>query len=137
LAQGYHANMEYMERHGMKRARPAELLPGTLRVISVAMDYQPPDAEAAEAVLADSGKAYISRYALGRDYHKVLRGRLKHLGRRIDEAAAGHGHRVFTDSAPVLEKALARNARLGWVGKNTLVLSRDAGSYFFLGEIYT
>ncbi len=137
LARGYHAGMAYMIRHGRKRSRPGELLPGTLRVISVVMDYQPTDARPAGKALADPNQAFISRYALGRDYHKVLRGRLKHLARRIGAVCGGHGYRVFTDSAPVLEKALARNARLGWIGKNTLLLNRSAGSYCFLGEIYT
>ncbi len=136
LQRGYHGELEYMARHGTRRTRPAELVPGTLRVISLRMDYLPADAAEAQQVLDDGRVAFISRYALGRDYHKLLRGRLKHLARRIEEAVGELGYRVFTDSAPVMEKALARNARLGWIGKNTLVLNREAGSYFFLGEIY-
>ena len=136
LEQGRHGEMDYMERHGAKRSRPPELQPGTLRVISLRMNYLP-RAEAAEAVLADGAKAFVSRYALGRDYHKVLRSRLHLLAQRIQEASGSSGHRVFTDSAPVMEVELARKAGLGWRGKHTLLLSREAGSYFFLGEIYT
>ncbi len=136
LDAGHHAGMDYMEKHGMLRARPAELVPGTLSVISLRMDYLPGDTAAARR-LADPETAYISRYALGRDYHKMLRKRLQKLADRIAEAIGPYGYRVFTDSAPLLEKALARNAGLGWVGKNTLVISRKAGSWFFLGEILT
>jgi epoxyqueuosine reductase len=129
--------MDYMERHGTKRSRPAELMPGTVRVIAVRMDYlQEPMADA-HAVLADPRLGYVSRYALGRDYHKVLKGRLRRLVSRIDEIAGPSGHRVFADSAPVLEKALARNAGLGWIGKHSNLISRDRGSWFFLGEVYT
>ena len=135
LAQGFHGEMDYMARHGSKRSRPAELVPGTVRVVSARMSYWP-HARPAQAVLADGKLAYVSRYALGRDYHKVLRGRLQALAQRISEAAP-HGYRVFTDSAPVLEVALAHKAGLGWRGKHTLLLSRQMGSYFFLGEIYT
>ncbi len=135
LAAGFHGEMDYMARHGMKRARPAELVPGTVRVISVRMNYWP-DAERAEAVLADGGRGYVSRYALGRDYHKVLRARLQQLADRIG-AEAPHGHRVFVDSAPVMEVELAARSGLGWRGKHTLLLDRSAGSYFFLGELFT
>jgi len=126
-----------MARHGTKRSRPRDLAPGTARVIAARMDYAPPGIDDAWDVLSDDGRAYISRYALGRDYHKVLRHRLQKLADRIAEATGPFGHRVFTDSAPVLEKALARDAGLGWIGKHTLLLSREAGSWFFLGEIYT
>lgn len=135
LAAGFHGQMDYMHKHGAKRARPAELLPGTRRIISVRMNYLS-SAEDAEAVLADSGRAYVSRYALGRDYHKVVRGRLQSLAERIS-AAVPHDYRVFTDSAPVMEVALAEKAGLGWRGKHSLLLSRASGSFFFLGEIYT
>ena len=125
-----------MARHGVKRSRPAELLPGTVSCISVRMDYWPKDAADAEATLADGSVGYVSRYALGRDYHKLMRTRLQKLCDRIEAVVGPFGHRVFTDSAPVLEKALARNAGLGWIGKHTNLIDRDAGSYFFLGEIY-
>jgi epoxyqueuosine reductase len=132
-----HGEMDYMARHGVARARPAELVPGTLRVISARMNYWPGGARAPDALLADSRKAYVARYALGRDYHKLLRARLAKLAKRIQDAVGTFGHRVFTDSAPVLEVALAAKAGLGWRGKHTLLLTREAGSYFFLGEIYT
>ncbi|MCM8564806.1 tRNA epoxyqueuosine(34) reductase QueG [Thauera linaloolentis] len=135
LEAGFHGEMDYMLRHGMKRARPAELVPGTLRVISARLDYWP-DAAGAEANLADGARAYVSRYALGRDYHKVLRNRLQKLAERI-AAETPHAFRVFTDSAPVLEVELASRNGLGWRGKHTLLLDRGAGSYFFLGEIFT
>jgi epoxyqueuosine reductase len=137
LALGRHGSMAWMARHGTRRSRPAELVPGTVTVISVRMDYLPPDAAPPEEVLADRSRAYVSRYALGRDYHKVLRKRLQQLADRIAAEAGPFGYRVFTDSAPVLEKALARDAGLGWIGKHTNLLARDAGSWFFLGEIYT
>jgi len=136
LARGFHGEMDYMARHGAKRARPAELVPATLRVISARMDYQPAAADA-EATLADRARAYVSRYALGRDYHKVLRTRLQRLADRIESEVGAFGYRVFTDSAPVMEVELAVRAGLGWRGKHTLALTREAGSYFFLGEIYT
>ncbi|WP_036515793.1 tRNA epoxyqueuosine(34) reductase QueG [Nevskia soli] len=136
LADGWHGEMEYMARDPEMRANPAKLRPGTLSAISARLDYQPP-ADAAEANLADGERAYISRYALGRDYHKLMRSRLKKLAERIAVEIGPHGYRVFSDSAPSLEKALARNAGLGWIGKNTLLLTREAGSWFFLGEIYT
>ena len=137
LQAGYHGEMSYMRRHGHKRSRPAELMPGTLRVISCRMNYLPPTAVDAEQVLRDQSLGYISRYALGRDYHKVLRRRLRALARRIERRVGAFGYRVFVDSAPVLEKALGRNAGLGWIGKHTNLLNREAGSWFFLGEIYT
>ena len=137
LGQGRHGEMRYMARHGTKRSRPSELLPGTIRVISARMDYWPRDATDPTALLGDSMRAYVSRYALGRDYHKVLRRRLQDLAGRIEECVGGFGYRAFVDSAPVLEKALARNAGLGWIGKHTNLLSRDAGSWFFIGELYT
>jgi len=135
LASGFHGEMDYMARHGMKRARPAELVPGTIRVISARMNYWP-GAEAAEAILEDRSRAYVSRYALGRDYHKLMRTRLQKLADRI-AGAAPHGFRVFVDSAPVLEVELASRAGLGWRGKHSLLLDRSAGSFFFLGEIMT
>ncbi len=137
LARGFHGTMAYMERHGTKRSRPAELVPGTVRVIAVAMDYATEALTGAHAVLADRRLGYVSRYALGRDYHKVLRSRLRRLASWIEAVAGPGGHRVFVDSAPVLEKALARNAGLGWIGKHSNLIHRDRGSWFFLGEIYT
>jgi epoxyqueuosine reductase len=137
LALGRHGDMAWMARHGTRRSRPAELVPGTLTVIAARMDYLPPEAADPDRVLADPRLGYVSRYALGRDYHKVLRQRLQRLAERIGDAAGPFGYRVFTDSAPVLEKALARDAGLGWIGKHTNLLARDAGSWFFLGEIYT
>jgi epoxyqueuosine reductase len=137
LAAGRHGDMDYMARHGARRARPAELVPGTIRVISARIDYLPPRTRDAAAVLSDSHKAYVSRYALGRDYHRVLRSKLQRLVDRIASAVGEFRHRVFTDSAPVLEVALAAKSGLGWRGKHTLLLTREAGSFFFLGEIYT
>lgn len=137
LDRGWHGEMEYMQRHGTRRSRPQELVPGTLRVISVRMDYLPPGTKDAEDVLADPKLGFISRYALGRDYHKVLRGRLQKLADRIAEQTGPFGYRAFVDSAPVLEKALARNAGLGWIGKHTNLINRHAGSWFFLGELFT
>ena len=137
LAAGHHGEMDYMQRHGTRRSRPHELQPGTLRVISARMDYAPHDLQRAWETLENGERAYVSRYALGRDYHKLLRNRLQKLADRIGEVVGPFGHRVFVDSAPVLEKALARNAGLGWIGKHTLLLNRNAGSWFFLGEIYT
>jgi epoxyqueuosine reductase len=137
LERGYHGEMDYMARHGVRRARPAELVPGTLSVICARLDYRDPQARASADVLADRDRAYVSRYALGRDYHKVLRQRLAGLGQRIEQAVAPLRYRVFTDSAPVMEVELARQAGLGWRGKHTLLLSRDAGSSYFLGEIFT
>lgn len=137
LEQGYQGDMEWMARHGTKRSRPAELVPGTLSIISVRMDYWPPDSADAEMVLNHPELAYVSRYALGRDYHKVLRQRLQTLAQWLQDELGAFGYRVFTDSAPVLEKPIAVQAGLGWMGKHTNVLSREAGSWFFLGEIYT
>lgn len=135
LAAGYNGEMEYMGEHGNKRSRPAELIPGTLRVISLRMDYLPGDTQMAQR-LAQPEKAYISRYALGRDYHKLVRKRVQHFADRIQEAIGPFGYRAFVDSAPVLEKALAQQAGLGWIGKNTLLLNPKAGSYFFLAELF-
>jgi epoxyqueuosine reductase len=137
LALGYHGDMAYMARHQRKRSQPAALVDGTIRVLSARMDYWPAGARAADAVLDDPARAYVSRYALGRDYHKLLRHRLERLARRLRARVGMFGYRVFVDSAPVLEKALARNAGLGWIGKHTNLIARDAGSWFFLGEIYT
>ena len=137
LDAGHHGEMDYMARHGDKRSRPADLQPGTVRVISARMDYAPRGIRGAWDVINDAERGYVSRYALGRDYHKLMRNRLQKLAERIAGVTGPFGHRVFTDSAPVLEKALARNAGLGWIGKHTLLLDRDAGSWFFLGEIYT
>lgn len=137
LEQGFHGAMDYMAKHGSKRTRPAELVPGTVRVISVRMDYRPPETRDSWEVMERGDQAFISRYALGRDYHKVLRARLQSLCDRIAQAIGEFGYRVFTDSAPVLEVQLAEKSGLGWRGKHTLLLSREAGSWFFLGEIYT
>jgi len=136
LAQGFHGEMDYMASHGSKRARPEELVPGTRSVITARLNYRPLAADS-EAVLADGSKAHISRYALGRDYHKVLRNRLQKLAERITAEVGPFGYRAFTDSAPVMEVALAAQAGIGWRGKHSLLLSREAGSFFFLGEIYT
>ncbi|ALN80206.1 tRNA epoxyqueuosine(34) reductase QueG [Lysobacter antibioticus] len=136
LEQGLHGSMDWMARHGGLRARPDELLPGTLRVISVGLDYGRRDDEDAWVTLADGERAYVARYALGRDYHKLMRQRLQRLADRLAELVGPFGHRVFVDSAPVLERALARNAGLGWIGKHTCLIDKDGGSWFFLGEIY-
>ncbi len=136
LADGLYGSMDWMARHGDKRARPAELIPGTLRVVSVGLDYGRRDDDEAWRTLATGERAYVARYALGRDYHKLMRGRLQKLADRIAEEVGPFGHRVFVDSAPVLERALARNAGLGWIGKHTCLIDRDGGSWFFLGEIY-
>jgi epoxyqueuosine reductase len=137
LRAGFHGDMDYMAKHGVKRARPAELVPGTLRVIAARMNYLPAAAAESWSVINAPGQAYVSRYALGRDYHKVLRRRLQRLVERVEAAVGQFGHRVFTDSAPVMEVELAAKAGVGWRGKHTLLLTREAGSYFFLGEIYT
>jgi epoxyqueuosine reductase len=141
LAAGFHGDMAYMAAHGCRRARPAELVPGTVRVISARMDYLPRGAapgwrDDETAALADPQRAVVSVYARGRDYHKVLRARLQSLAERLASAVGPFGHRVFTDSAPVLEVELATRAGLGWRGKHTLALSREAGSMYFLGEIF-
>ncbi|UDM62690.1 tRNA epoxyqueuosine(34) reductase QueG [Pseudoalteromonas piscicida] len=135
LDAGYHGEMAYMAAHGMKRARPAELVPGTQRIISVKMNYLPPDASFARA-LGNKTTAYISRYALGRDYHKVMRNKLKQLGQKIEQEVGTLGFRPFVDSAPVLERQIAEKAGLGWRGKNSLVINKQAGSWFFLGELF-
>ena len=135
LAAGFNGDMAYMARHGTKRSRPAELIPGTVSCLSVRMNYWP-DAQDPVRTLADPQAAYVSRYALGRDYHKVLRARLQTLCERVRTVVGPFGYRVFTDSAPVLEKPLARNAGLGWLGKHTNLIDARSGSYFFLGEIY-
>jgi epoxyqueuosine reductase len=141
LAQGRHGEMDYMAKHGTRRTRPDELIPGTVRVLSARMNYWPPEgpagARAAADALADPHTGYVSRYALGRDYHKVLRNALQGLADDIVARVGPMGYRVFVDSGPVLEKALARNAGLGWIGKHTNLIARDAGSYFFIGEILT
>ncbi|MDE2407072.1 MAG: tRNA epoxyqueuosine(34) reductase QueG [Xanthomonadaceae bacterium] len=135
LGQQLYGSMEWMARHGVLRARPAELLPGTLRVISVGLDYgKNPDA--AWANLREHERAYVARYALGRDYHKLMRNRLQKLAEVVQAEIGPFGHRAFTDSAPVLERALARNAGLGWIGKHTCLIDKDGGSWFFLGELF-
>ena len=136
LERGYHGEMDYMSRHGTLRTRPADLAPGTLRVISVRMDYWPEEAAAPQPVLGNPALGYISRYALGRDYHRVIRPALARFAEAI-AARVPHQYRVFVDSGPVLEKAIARNAGLGWIGKHTNLIAADAGSYFFLGEVLT
>ena len=136
LAAGYHGQMDWMARHGDKRSRPEALVPGTCTVITARMDYLP-EGEDPETVLASADKAYISRYALGRDYHKLMRARLAKLAKHIETQLGRGQYRAFVDSAPVLERALAENAGLGWIGKNTMLLNDKAGSWFFLGEIYT
>ena len=137
LADGRHGEMHYMQRHGSRRSRPAELVPGTLRVISARMDYLPLEPMEAAELLDHESRAYISRYALGRDYHKVLRSRLAKLAKKIEQQVGAFGYRVFVDSAPVLEKALAQKAGIGWMGKHTNLIHDKAGSWFFLGELYT
>lgn len=135
LDAGFHGSMDYMAAHGMKRARPNELVPGTQRVISVKMNYLPPDSGFAKN-LKNTKKAYISRYALGRDYHKLMRNRLKQLGKKIEQEIGDYGFRPFVDSAPVLERQLAEKAGLGWRGKHSLLINKEAGSWFFLGELF-
>jgi epoxyqueuosine reductase len=142
IAKGFHGEMDYMAKHGLKRTRPEELVPRTLRVISARLDYLPANALASDAVLNDSSRAFISRYALARDYHKVMRKKLQTLSEKIATALkdceqTDFSYRVFTDSAPVLEVALAEKAGMGWRGKHTLLINKDHGSWFFLGEIYT
>ncbi|WP_311063698.1 tRNA epoxyqueuosine(34) reductase QueG [Halomonas sp. DWK9] len=136
LAQGYHGEMGFMAKHGTKRTRPDELEPGTQRVISVRMDYLPAEVESAK-VLGQPHRAYVSRYALGRDYHKLMRKRLAQLAKYIEQEVGNFGFRAFVDSAPVMERALAQKAGLGWFGKNAMLLNPKAGSLFFLGELYT
>ncbi len=137
LDQAMHGDMAYMQQHGSKRSRPAELIPGTIRIISVRMDYMPDDGEDPEVVLNNPQQAYVSRYATGRDYHKIIRNRLQKLAEKISEITGEFGYRAFTDSAPVLEKAIARNSGLGWIGKHSNLINPKTGSWFFLGEIYT
>lgn len=137
LNDGFHGEMEYMQRHGTKRSRPAMLEPGTFRIVSVRLDYFPPEAADANSVLSSSQLGYVSRYALGRDYHKVLRQRLQKLANKITDKTGKFSYRAFTDSAPVLEKAIAEKAGLGWIGKHSNLLSETAGSWFFLGELFT
>jgi len=137
LDSGLHGEMDWMQRHGTKRTRPDELHTGTLRIISVRMDYRPEPSHDAWDIINNSEKAFVSRYALGRDYHKLLRQRLQKLATKMSEAIGEFGYRVFVDSAPVMEKPLAEKAGLGWIGKHTNLIHRDAGSWFFLGEIYT
>ncbi len=137
LGEGMHGSMDYMERHGTKRSRPQELVPGTVSIISARMPYLPAHAADAEDTLADHDAAYIARYALGRDYHKLMRKRLQKLAARIEKDVGPFGYRAFADSAPVLEKAIAERAGLGWIGKHSVLIDRDAGSWFFLGELFT
>lgn len=141
LSKGYAGEMNYLSAHGIKRSQPAELIPGTERVICFRLDYLTDGAKPEDIIVTDR-KAYIARYSLGRDYHKVIRHKLKRIWQKIEAYLEEQGlppadGRVFTDSAPVLEKALAQKAGLGWIGKNTLLMNRTAGSWFFLGEIYT
>ncbi|HSA71451.1 MAG TPA: tRNA epoxyqueuosine(34) reductase QueG [Burkholderiales bacterium] len=137
LGRGYHGEMDYMARHGASRAQPAAILPGTVRVIAARMNYRPQQVRESWAVVRERSRAFVSRYAMGRDYHIVIRKRLQRLADRIGAAVEGFRYRAFTDSAPVMEVELARKAGLGWRGKHTLLLDREAGSYFFLGELYT
>ncbi len=141
LTNKFHGDMEWMQRHGNKRTRPAELEPGTISIISVRMNYRPLQTHDPIMILNHPERAYISRYALGRDYHKMMRKRLQKLAKKIEESLSsqqtGFNYRVFVDSAPVMEKPIAAKAGLGWVGKHTNILNQDAGSWFFLGEIYT
>jgi epoxyqueuosine reductase len=137
LSKGFHGDMSYMQRHGTRRSRPQELEPGTIRVISARMDYLPESAADIEVLLEEPSKGVVSRYALGRDYHKLMRKRLQKLAARIEAHSGPFGYRVFVDSAPVLEKALAEKAGLGWIGKHSNLINKQAGSWFFLGEIYT
>jgi epoxyqueuosine reductase len=136
LGRDYHGSMDYMQKHGSKRSRPAELVPGTARVLCLRMDYLATDTQPME-ILDNSDKAYISRYTLGRDYHKLVRKRLAQLAQRIQAAAEAGQFRAFVDSAPILERAFAEKAGLGWIAKNTMLINSDAGSWFFLGEIFT
>ncbi len=137
LNEGCHGAMRYMTLHGTRRSRPQELIPGTVRVISARMDYLPGQVAPSDTVLGDPALGFISRYALGRDYHKVMRARLQKLADRIEAAVGTLRYRVFSDSAPVLEKPLAEKAGLGWLGRHTNLINKSAGSWFFLGEIYT
>jgi len=137
LKAGFHGEMDYMARHGELRTHPEQLVPGTIRVISVRMDYWPEHSVEPWSVLNNDNLGFVSRYALGRDYHKLMRKRLQKLAQKIQTEIADMGFRVFCDSAPVMEKAIAQKAGIGWVGKHSNILNREHGSYFFLGEIYT
>jgi len=137
LDKRFHGDMHYMQRHDSKRSRPDQLVPGTRRVISVRMDYWPAHSAEANTQLDDPLRAYVARYALGRDYHKLMRKRLQRLAARISHEVGEFGYRAFTDSAPVLEKALAHKAGLGWIGKHTNLIDANGGSWFFLGELFT
>ncbi len=137
LARGYHGDMRWLPARAALRQQPQALVPGTIRVISARMNYWRDDAYPASRLAAEGARAWISRYALGRDYHKVMRSRLRKLAERIGGVAGERGYRVFVDSAPVMEKPLAQQAGLGWIGKHTNIINRDAGSWFFLGEIFT
>ena len=137
LNQGMHGELHYMVRHGSRRTRPGELISGTIRIISVRMDYFPPRSKAIREVLDDSVMAFVSRYATGRDYHKLIRKRLEKLARKIQNEIGQFSYRAFADSAPVMEKPIAQKAGLGWIGKHSNLLNRRAGSWFFLGELYT
>jgi epoxyqueuosine reductase len=142
IEKGFHGDMDYMAKHGVKRTRPNELIPNTQRIISARLDYLPPQAENSESILQNNQKAFISRYALGRDYHKVVRNKLQKLCEKIQSELHHYQlsqfeYRAFTDSAPVLEVALAEKAGIGWRGKHTLLIDKNSGSWFFLGEIYT
>ena len=137
IKKGFHGDMDYMAKHGTKRTRPAELVANTRSVITARLDYLPPKAKESWGVIQDAKAAFISRYALGRDYHKVMRQKLQKLCDKIAENVPDFEYRVFTDSAPVLEVALAEKSGLGWRGKHTLLINKDHGSWFFLGEIYT
>lgn len=137
LARGFHGEMAYMTAHGEKRYRPESLVPGSIRCLSVAVDYRPQSAAAMQATLLDPDAAYVSRYALGRDYHKYLRVKLRNLASWIEERYGAFGYRAFTDSAPLMEKPLAHKAGLGWIGKNANLIDRERGSWFFIGELLT
>ena len=137
LDRGYHGTMTYMSRHGSARTRPHELLPGTVRIISVRMDYRPEDVVDSLTGLEDLRNGYVARYAVGRDYHRLMRRRLQRLADHIADAIGPFLYRAFTDSAPVMEKPLASHAGLGWIGKHTNLINKNAGSFFFIGELYT
>ncbi len=137
LDRGYHGTMTYMSRHGSARTRPHELLPGTVRIISVRMDYRPEDVVDSLAGLEDLRNGYVARYAVGRDYHRLMRRRLQRLADHIADAIGPFLYRAFTDSAPVMEKPLASHAGLGWIGKHTNLINKNSGSFFFIGELYT
>ena len=137
LAKNFHGEMDYLSRHGSKRTRPGELVAGTVRVITVRMDYLPQPQQDAHAALSNPAVGYISRYALGRDYHKVMRRKLQKLAERISAEVGPFGYRALCDSAPVMEKSLAQKSGHGWLGKHTNLLNRESGSWFFLGELYT